>query len=204
MKALTHGRLPWFAPEDLETDARSLYDRITGGSRSAGPQSFPLTDEHGRLNGPFNAFLVSPEVGVALQELGSAIRFRTALADRAREIAILELARLRRCAFEWYAHERIGLASGLSADEIAGLHDDRPLPTFSATEHLVRELVRTLVHQRDLSDAAFTAAVAGLGERGVMELIALVGYYDFLALSMAVWRTPLPAGTTPPFRDSLE
>jgi 4-carboxymuconolactone decarboxylase len=194
-----HGRLPWFAPGDLDPSARALYDRITGGPRATGPQAFGLTDEAGRLNGPFNAMLVSPEVGTALQELGSAIRYKSGLTARAREIAILELSVLRRSAFEWYAHERVGKQAGLTDAEIGALHAGTAAPTFDANESLVRELVRTLVRERDLNESAFAAAEKLLGARVLMDVIALVGYYDLLALSLRVWRTPLPAGSEPPF-----
>jgi len=194
-----HGRLPWFAPGDLDAGARELYERIVGGPRTQGPRAFPLTDDAGRLNGPFNAMLLSPEIGTALQELGAAIRYRSNLSNRAREIAILEVSVLRRCAFEWYAHVRVGEQAGLTAAEIAALRDGAPAPTLDATESCVRELVGVLVRERDLDDAAFSAAVGRLGERALMELIALVGYYDLLALSLRVWRTPLPAGAEAPF-----
>jgi 4-carboxymuconolactone decarboxylase len=196
-----HGRLPWFAPRELDASARALYDRIAGGVRAQGPQAFRLTDEAGRLHGPFNAMLLSPEVGGAMQELGAAIRYRSALAPRAREIAILEVAALRRSAFEWFAHERVGKQIGLSGAELAALRDGTPAPTLDATEALVRDVVRRLLRDRDLDDATFAAAVNALGQRVLMELIALVGHYDLLALSMRVWRTPLPAGTESPFEE---
>jgi len=195
-----HGRLAWLTPQELDASARALYDRITGGPRAQGPRAFALTDEAGRLQGPFNAMLRSPEVGSALQELGAAIRYRSGLTPRAREIAILELSVLRRCSFEWYAHEHAGRQAGLTAGEITALHDGAAVPTLDPLETLVRELVRSLVRDRDLDDGAFAAASAALGERGLMELIALVGYYDLLALSLRVWRTPLPAGAEPPFK----
>ncbi|HEV8022409.1 MAG TPA: carboxymuconolactone decarboxylase family protein [Candidatus Lustribacter sp.] len=194
-----HGRLPWFAPQDLDTDARSLYDSIVGGPRTQGPRAFPLTDEAGRLNGPFNAMLLSPEVGTALQELGAAIRYRSTLSNRAREIAILEVSVLRRCSFEWYAHVRVGEQAGLTPAEIAALRDGVHAPTLDATEELIRKLVRTLVQERDLDDATFATASKQLGDRVLMELIALVGYYELLALSLRIWRTPLPAGADSPF-----
>ena len=194
-----HGRLPWFAPQDLDADARRLYERIVGGPRTQVPRAFPLTDEAGRLNGPFNAMLLSPEVGSALQELGAAIRYRSELSARAREIAILEVSVLRHSSFEWYAHVRVGQLAGLTAAEIDALRDGLPAPTLDATESLIRELVRTLVHERDLDDATFARAAQQLGHRVLMELIALVGYYDLLALSLRVWRTPLPAGADAPF-----
>jgi alkylhydroperoxidase family enzyme len=189
-----HGRLPWFKPDQLAASARDLYDRIAAGPRAQGPQAFELSDEQGRLHGPFNALLVSPEVGAAVQELGVAIRYKSDLTPRAREIAILELAVLRRSAFEWYAHERVGKAAGLTGTEVSALRAGEPAPTFSPAEALVRATVRLLVREHDLDDDQFTAVAQALGERGVMDLIALVGYYELLALSLRVWRTPLPLG----------
>jgi 4-carboxymuconolactone decarboxylase len=194
-----HGRLPWYAPHELDEAAKALYDRIAGGPRAQGPQAFDLTDADGRLHGPFNALLISPEVGSAIQELGAAIRYKSGLSPRAREVAILEVAARRKSSFEWYAHERVGKQVGLTAAEIAALHDGAEAPTLTPTETVVRRTVATLLAKRDLDDAEFVAAAAALGERVLMDLIALVGYYDMLALSLTVWRTPLPAGTEPPF-----
>jgi 4-carboxymuconolactone decarboxylase len=194
-----HGRLPWLTPGDLDEEQRALYGRIAGGPRAQGPQAFALTDDGGRLHGPFNAMLQSPDVGTALQELGSAIRYKSALTARAREIAILELSVLRHAEFEWYAHVRVGKAAGLTEAEIAALRAGDAVPTFDARETLVRDVVRTLVRERDLDDTAFAAAEKTLGHRGLMDVIALTGYYDLLALSLRVWRTPLPPDAEPAF-----
>jgi alkylhydroperoxidase family enzyme len=194
-----HGRLHWLAPGDLDAAQRALYDRIAGGPRAKGPQAFPLADEHGRLNGPFNAMLVSPDVGSALQELGSAIRYKTGLTARSREIAILELSVLRKAEFEWYAHERVGKLAGLTDAELQALHDGTPAPTFDGIETLVRDIVRIVVHERDLDDAMFSTATTVLGEEVLNELIVLIGYYDLLAINLRIWRTPLPDGATPVF-----
>lgn len=51
----------------------------------------------------------------------------------------------------------------------------------------------------DLDDDGFTRAEAALGRDRLAELVVLVGYYDLLALSLRVWRTPLPAGENSPF-----
>lgn len=196
---MKRGRLDWYEPHELDGDARQLYDRITGGPRARGPQALPLTDDAGRLEGPFNALLVSPEIGTAVQELGTAIRYRGALSDRAREIAILEVAALHRSEFEWYAHERLGRRAGLTGAEIAALRDGVPAPTFDRVESLVRTIVRTLVRERDLDDASYRDASDVLGNPLLMELVALVGYYELLALNLRVWRTPLPDGAEPVF-----
>ena len=114
-------RIPKLAPSSLDAEQRSLYDAIAGGRRAQGPQLFRLTDEAGRLEGPFNAFLLQPRLGAALQALGSSVRYDTGLDDRCREIAILTVAAHWRSDFEWYAHEAVARAAGLTAPELAAI-----------------------------------------------------------------------------------
>lgn len=86
----THmSRLEPLPPSQLRPEARRLYDAITQGPRASGPQHFALTREDGGLNGPFNAFLLNPGLGHALQALGAALRYEGTLSPRSREIAIL-------------------------------------------------------------------------------------------------------------------
>lgn len=143
--------------------------------------------------------LVSPAVGDAVQELGASIRYRTGLSDREREIAILVLAAVRRSDFEWYAHSRVGLLAGLASDEIEDLARGVVAATFSPAEVMVERVVRQLLDTRDLDDDLFARGCDLLGGANLVELVVLVGYYDLLALSMRVMRTPLPEGESSPF-----
>src|SRR5215470_5307355 len=111
-------RLVKLTPESLDGEQRSLYDAIATGPRARGARAFPLTDRDGGLEGPFNAFLLQPRLGHALQALGSSVRFETSLTDRAREVAILVVAAARDSAFEWHAHAAIGRLIGLTDDEL--------------------------------------------------------------------------------------
>ena len=118
-------RIPKLAPSDLDDDQHALYDAISGGRRAEGPQLFRLTDSEGRLEGPFNAFLLQPRLGSALQALGSSVRYETALSDRCREIAILVVAAHWRSDFEWYAHEALARSVGLTDADLAAIRDGR-------------------------------------------------------------------------------
>lgn len=200
--AMRHGRLDWPRPSELTPAAREVYDRIVGGPRASAAPAFQLADDEGRLQGPFNAMLVNPRVGDAVQALGAAIRYATDLRDREREIAILALAVARRSAFEWYAHERVGLRAGLSEDEVEALGEGRAAETFSPSERVVHATVVTLTRDGELGEEEYTAAVTALGLPKLADLVALVGYYDLLALSLRVWRTPLPAGEVPRFGEN--
>lgn len=186
------GRLPHPAPDELDDEQRAVYEEITGGPRGNG--AFRLTDDEGRLFGPFNAMLVNPHLGLTVQRLGADIRYRCTLDPREREVAILALARLRDSDFEWYAHERVGRVVGLTQQELDALDAAETPTSFSEREQVVLAATRALVSERDLDDATYADAVRLLGHTALADLITLVGYYDLLALSLRTWRVPLPPG----------
>lgn len=186
----SYGRLPWLHPDDLTEAQRALYGRIVDSPRARASRALPLIDEDGRLMGPFNAMLLSPEVGTAVQELGTALRFSGMLPGRMRELAILEVARFRSCPIEWVAHVHAGHRAGLTEEEISSIRAGHDHPTFTEDERLARRIVSDLLTKRDLGDDVVEAASTGIGLPAAVELVMLVGYYDLLALSLHVWRTP--------------
>jgi 4-carboxymuconolactone decarboxylase len=189
-------RIPKLEPSALDDDQRLLYDAIAGGRRAQGPQLFRLADPRGRLEGPFNAFLLQPRLGSALQALGSAVRYDTGLDDRCREIAILVVAAHWRSAFEWYAHEAVARSAGLDDAELAAVRDGH-YAALAGHESVVARTVAALVTRGDLDDAEYREAVDHVGTAGVFELLTLVGYYATLALQLRVFRIPAPDGTAP-------
>jgi 4-carboxymuconolactone decarboxylase len=194
---VTGARIPKLEPSALDDDQRSLYDAIAGGRRAQGPQLFRLADAQGRLEGPFNAFLLQPRLGSALQALGSSVRYDTGLDDRCREIAILVVAAHWRSDFEWYAHEAVGRSVGLSDTELAAVQDVGHA-ALTGREAVVARTVAALVARGDLDDAEYREAVSQVGTAGVFELLTLVGYYATLALQLRVFRVPAPDGTAQP------
>ncbi|MEO3871760.1 carboxymuconolactone decarboxylase family protein [Nonomuraea sp. B12E4] len=172
-------RLPSKTPQDLAPDALDLYEKIT-----SGPRGTFMVDAAGGLTGPFNAMLLSPEVGDPLQRLGAAIRYRTSLPDRARELAILAVAAHHDSAFERAAHEPIARELGFTDDELAALRTGAPVPLRDPLEATVLEVTRALLARADLDDAEYAALPAAQ----LFELTTLVGYYGTLALQLRVFR----------------
>ncbi|MFF3375718.1 carboxymuconolactone decarboxylase family protein [Streptomyces sp. NPDC002680] len=192
-------RLPAFSPSELTPDQRDLYETITDGPRAKGPQRFALTDPEGRLHGPFNAMLLSPAVGRALQDLGAAIRYASQLRPRTREIAILVVAASWDSAFERYAHERVGAAVGLTEPELRALREGGDPGLTDPVEHAAWELTRTLIRDGGtLTDEQYDRARTTLGERTLFELSTLVGYYATLALQLRLFAIPAPTPTPTP------
>ena len=183
-------RLPRLRPSQLSPAQRQLYDEIAGGPRAGGP--FALTDDEGGLLGPFNAMLLSPAVGAALQALGASVRYHSDLTPRVREIATLAVAAHWDSAFERHAHTAVGRAVGLTEAEMRALRDGAPLELADPVEAAALATVRALVGCGDLDDPGYDRAREALGDRGVFELTALVGYYATLALQLRVFRVPAP------------
>ncbi|WP_327003132.1 carboxymuconolactone decarboxylase family protein [Dactylosporangium sp. NBC_01737] len=184
-------RIPRLTPAELEPDQAALYQAIAGGPRATGPQLFRLVDDAGRLEGPFNAFLLQPALGSALQALGSTVRYQTHLDARIREIAILVVAAQWDSAFERYAHEAVARSLDLTEADLAGLRRG-DYGTLREDERLAAETAAALAAGGDLDDAAYDRFVARFGRPALFELLTLVGYYGALALQLRVFRVAAP------------
>ncbi|KOV97260.1 carboxymuconolactone decarboxylase [Streptomyces sp. NRRL B-1140] len=191
-------RLAGLLPGELDEQQSEVYRTITAGPRAAGPQAFALVDEGGRLRGPFNAMLLSPPVGLAVQAVGAAVRYESVLTDRVREMAILVVAAHWGSAFEWAAHEAVGRAHGLTEPELHALRSGG-LPNLpDPAERTALSATAALTRTGALSDSEYYDTVAAWGERGLFELTALVGYYALLALQLRVFAGEEPADPCDP------
>jgi 4-carboxymuconolactone decarboxylase len=190
-------RLDLIAPADLDDAQRAVYDAITRGPRASQAGTVPITDEAGRLLGPFAVMLLTPEVGNALQQVGAKIRFAATLTARERELAILTVAGGLRCDFERLAHEPAARALGLTGQQVNAALSGGVPDGLTDSEALVCGLAQVMTAERTLSDEAYDAGLAVLGRERLADLTWLVGYYSALALSLAVFRPFLPASLAP-------
>ena len=137
-----------------------------------------MTGPRKSLGGPFNAWLRSPELAGRLQQLGEYIRFKTLLHHRLNEFAILIIAHDSGSQYEWYAHYPLAIKAGLDEKVAAELAEGKRPSVMKDDEVLVYDFSTQLHHKHNVDDATYKAAVAKLGELGVMDLIAVNGYYD--------------------------
>ena len=181
-------RLPRLSPSDLEEQQTQLYEAIVGGPRGRHPQPFRLVGADGALEGPFNAMLFSPAVGTELQRLGAAVRYRTSVSDRVREVAILLVASAWGSSFEAQAHMAVGRTVGLTENELIELAAGKAPDSLDATETLAAQAVIAMTTVHDLDDELYERTRVALGDRAMVELTTLVGYYATLALQLRVFR----------------
>ena len=182
--------------DKLTPEQQALTDAIKSGPRAKLASSG--ASKPGPLGGPFNVWLRSPGIGNLVQQLGEEIRFRSSLAGKLNELAILVTARNWTSQYEWVAHHKLALEGGLDpkiADAIA--QGQRPAG-MDADETLVYEFSSELQQTQGVSDAMHARAVARFGERGVVDLISVNGFYVLVSMCLNVDRTPVPPDTPLP------
>ncbi len=183
-------RIPRLTPAELNDEQRLLHESITAGPRAQNP--FGVADTDGVLGGPFNAMLLHPPAGDALQRLGAAIRYHGTLSDRAREMAILIVAASVHSGFEQHAHEHVGLRLGLTENEVAAIRDGGLPSLEDPVEAAIVSTTRRLVDHGTLTDDEYAEASAALGAGKLFELTTLVGYYQLIAMQLHVFGVERP------------
>jgi len=156
----------------LTPEQEKLYRRIVDGPRAASKGISPVTDGEGNLLGPFKSFLVSPELGSILEELGRHLRFNSPFESVERELAILRVARHMQSQFEWDAHVEVARGFGATESQIESIFD-LSLQPQSALARNVDEVLGPRSYELSLSGE--------LSENQRMYLISLVGYYVLIA-----------------------
>jgi 4-carboxymuconolactone decarboxylase len=165
---------------------RRVHDLIIAGRR-------------GRFGGPFQLLIRAPEICEHAAKLGEHLRWGTSLPDRLSELAIITTAKFWRAQYEWYAHAPLAEKAGVSADAVEAIRSGAT-PSFTRPdEALVYGICTELFKSQRLTDESFKEAVATLGETGLTEVIAIIGYYTLIGNTLNVFQVAVPEGTTPPF-----
>jgi len=185
-------------PLDEMTPAqRAVADAIRSGPRASTGNS-SATVAATTIGSPFNEWLRSPELADHMQKLGAHIRFKSSLPPRLNEFAILVTARHWTSQYEWFAHHRLAMQAGLNPQVAEDLAQGRRPANMKDDEAIVYDFSTEMHKTHQVSDATFKAAHDQFGEQGVIDLIAVNGYYVLVSMTLNVNRTPVQGGGKPP------
>ena len=187
--ALTGERMPEIPLDKMSAAQRAIADAIMSGPRQ-------------RMSGPFNAWLRSPELADRLQRVGEYVRFNTSLDKRVNEMAILMTAQAWGSQYEWYAHAPLALKAGLDPAIITAIGAGRKPDNMKDDEAIVWEFTTQLRRDHGVDDAIYAKALEKFGERGIIDLIGVNGYYDVVSMTLNVAHVKPPAGAELPFQQA--
>lgn len=184
-------RLPPLPEDALDPQGQALWDTLTA-TRGEG-----VVGAEGGLIGPFNAFVTAPEVGTRLADLGGILRFQTSIDRRLLEVAIITVGARWRSEFEWWAHSRMAREHGVADDVIDAIARGDDPPFAREDERTIHAVATQLVASGRIDADTYTSAQSLLGDAGMVELVALCGYYTLISFTLNAFEVPLPPGAAP-------
>ena len=152
------------------------------------PQHQPIYDEiaqsRGVVGGPWLALLHSPELAQRTAHLGSYVRFESSLDHKLVEFTALVAARELECKHEWAAHVAHGQKAGIPMETIRAVYEKKSTESFSSEDAQIVSFVREMLHSHRVTETTYQAVYGRLGEQGMVELTATIGYYAMLACTL--------------------
>ena len=171
-------------------EQRAQYDRFSE-TRKPAP--------NGALGGPFDPWLTNAELFQRLTGLGAMLWARTSLDRGLVELAICITGRFWEANVEWAAHApraiEFGVAPSVLGDVLAGRR-----PTGRHEDELVYDLCQTMHETHALPLPLYDAGVTAFGERGVAELMAVIGYYTLVSMTLNAFEVQVARGMVAPFQ----
>jgi 4-carboxymuconolactone decarboxylase len=177
----TDMRLKLLSPGEMSEDQKQTYDESIAGKRGKPPP-------------PMMAWLNSPEMARHATRLGGFLRFDTVFPAKLSEIAILVTARHWTSHYEWFSHKRLALAGGLDPKIVDDIRDRRTPHFDDPKGRMVYDVAKSLHEGHGVSKTLYDDAVKMLGERGIVEIIGLCGYYTMVSMTLNTFEFELPEG----------
>jgi 4-carboxymuconolactone decarboxylase len=174
-------RLPMLAAQQMDAAQQAAAHALVAGPRKA-------------VFGPFIPLLRSPELLDRVGKVGEYLRFGSVLADDVRELAICAVARQVSNQFEWLMHAPLALKAGVAQEALDALRVGARPKGLPEQQQRALDFTQEMLATHGVSDPTYRDAAQAFGERGVVELSTLVGYFAMVCWVMNVARTPALAG----------
>ena len=136
----------------------------------------------GKLINIYRMLLNSPPLAESWFNHSNAVRWKTTLAGRLREIVIIRMGHLTDSQYVLRQHvPSLALADGLSCEECDALADWRATTFFSASKRAALAYADTMTRDIAVPDAVFAEVKRYFDARAIVELTVLIGTYNMNA-----------------------
>jgi 4-carboxymuconolactone decarboxylase len=157
-------RLPYLQRQNFDEAGQKIFDVLPGRS------------QNGTLGGPLAFAAYNPAVAKALFDLHNAAVAGT-LNAHVRELAILVACRETNYDLEWNAHEPSAVRAGVDQKVIDVVRNKGALTGVPDQDATVIRFGRQMYTDRKVDSATFAKAVELFGQRGVMDIVAVMNTY---------------------------
>jgi AhpD family alkylhydroperoxidase len=137
--------------------------------------------ERGKVLDLYKVMLNSPAVMEGWLAFFTAIRQKTKLGGRYRELAIMRVAILNGADYEYRAHLPFALKEGATNEQIAALKAWQVSPLFDATERAVLAYTDTMTKEVQVPDELFAEVQKHFDAQDLVELTATIAGYNLVS-----------------------
>jgi len=187
------GRLPLSDPTTLIGAQRELFERVKATRVPwAAEAGVAVTTDDGRLIGPFNSFLLRPEVADKYLDFSAAAATHRTLSPRVREVVIVAVGAVWDADYELYAHTALARQAGLSDDAVDTLRSGGIPEELGEDETLAARVARELSTRHRIDDELYAAAEKAFGTAGLFDIAVLIGQYHTVCTLLTLFEVPAP------------
>ena len=146
----------------------------------------------GRLINIYRMLLNSPALAESWFNHSNAVRWKTTLDGRLREIVIIRMGHLAKSQYVLRQHvPSLALADGMTLEECDALADWRATSLFSARERAALAYTDTMTRDIEVPDPVFAEVKRHFEDRQIVELTVLIGTYNMNARVLQALRLDL-------------
>jgi 4-carboxymuconolactone decarboxylase len=181
--AAAQERYPELKPEQLSPAQKGYVESL------AKP---PRNNTTALKNPPFKVYMRSPELAAKVEAVSDYVRWGTGQPPRLTELAIMITARHWSSQWIWRGHYRAAVKDGLDPSVGADIAADRRPAKMKEDETILYNYATEMYRDKAVSDPTFAAAVKAFGEKGLIDLVATMGYYDTVAMTLITAKAIAP------------
>jgi 4-carboxymuconolactone decarboxylase len=183
LAAAAQERYPALNPDQLSSEQKAYVENL---------QKPPRNNTTALKNPPFKVYMRSPELAGKLEAVSDYVRWGTGLAPRLTELAIMITARQWSSQWIWRGHYRAALRGGLDPSVGADIAAGKRPEKMKEDETILYTYATEMYRDKVVSDATYGAAVKQFGEKGLIDLVATMGYYDTVAMTLITAKAVAP------------
>ncbi len=183
LAAAAQERYPALNPDQLSPQQKAYVENL---------QKPPRNNTTALKNPPFKVYMRSPDLAEKLEAVSDYVRWGTGLQPRLTELAIMITARQWSSQWIWRGHYRAAVRGGLDPSVGADIAAGKRPEKMKEDETILYNYATEMYRDKAVSDATYTAAVKQFGEKGLIDLVATMGYYDTVAMTLITAKAVAP------------
>lgn len=183
LAAFAQERYPALTPDQLSPEQKAYIESL---------QKPPRNNTTALRNPPFKVYMRSPALASKLEAVSDYVRWGTGQPPRLTELAIMITARHWSSQWIWRGHYRAAVKDGLDPSVGADIAAGRRPTKMKEDETILYNYATEMYRDKAVSDATFAAAVKAFGEKGLIDLVATMGYYDTVAMTLITAKAVAP------------